>query len=827
MSDYPTFFAELTEGLRPYPYQVRIAEEPWPDLADVPTGMGKTAAFVVAWLWRRLQGDPDTPRRLVYCLPMRTLVEQTHKSAKTWIGRAAAEFERRGLAVPLLSTAMGGQVDEDWVRNPERPAIVVGTQDMLLSRALMRGYGMSCFAWSIPFALLHNDASWLFDEVQLMGPGVATSAQLEAFRRSFPLGLPSRSTWCSATIDRAWLETIDLEPHVESFRVVEIGEEDRQQASGRLEAVKSVHPARTRLDAGSKKATGAYLEGLRDEILDRHRPGKTTLVILNRVERAQGLFELLRRSDSEADPLLLHGRFRSDDRGRHEKRLRQAPEEAGRIVVSTQVVEAGVDTTSAVLFTELCPWASFVQRCGRANRYGEENEHGGAEVLWIDLDTDAREDALPYSGEDLAVCRRRLADLTDASPSTLSNLRFEDPVPEWPVLRRRDLLDLFDTEPDLAGFQIDVSPYIRDADETGVQVFWRALGGNPPDPDSPQPAPERRELCSVSVTALREALGAKRSAWRWDHLAERWQWVGRRDVYPGLTLMLAAEAGGYDPEIGFAPRSKAKVKPLPPEDGRSPEGNSSDRLSRGAWVELEPHLERVAGIVAMTADALDVPAAARRALVTAAAWHDVGKAHEVFQSDLLAGLPDDDSKRGALWAKSDHRRKWRDPDSPRVARRRAFRHELASALAYLALRSSATDGVDRDLVAYLIAAHHGKVRLSLRALPQEPAPPPTDDGAERLFARGVWEGDRLPPEGSPPVRLPAAGPSTDSSADPLPPVVLDRELLALARLGEGAAGPSWSARTQVLLDERGPFALAWLEALLRLADWRGSAEEDA
>jgi CRISPR-associated endonuclease/helicase Cas3 len=47
------------------------------------------------------------------------------------------------------------------------------------------------------------------------------------------------------------------------------------------------------------------------------------------------------------------------------------------------------------------------------------------------------------------------------------------------------------------------------------------------------------------------------------------------------------------------------------------------------------------------------------------------------------------------------------------------------------------------------------------------------------------------------------------------------------QLGDGPCGPSWSARTQRLLAELGPFRLAWLEALLRIADWRASEAEEA
>ena len=96
--------------------------------------------------------------------------------------------------------------------------MLVGTQDMLLSRALMRGYASSRALRPMEFALLHEDAQWVFDEVQLMGAGRATSAQLEAFRQAEAerarrdgraAGAGSCSLWISATLDPDWLATLD------------------------------------------------------------------------------------------------------------------------------------------------------------------------------------------------------------------------------------------------------------------------------------------------------------------------------------------------------------------------------------------------------------------------------------------------------------------------------------------------------------------------------------------------------------------------------------------------------------------------------------------
>ncbi len=210
------FGKEAATGFVPFDYQTRLAQEPWPELLDVPTGMGKTAAVTLAWLWKRGWRDGgreaeiihDTPRRLVWCLPMRVLVEQTAKNIQNWLENLGilGEVGDDKVSVHVL---MGGESDlKTWAEHPEEDMILIGTQDMLLSRALMRGYGMSRYQWPIHFALLHSDCLWVFDEVQLMGPGLWTSAQLDWMRlRRFPTVRPCRSLWMSATIGTRFLAT--------------------------------------------------------------------------------------------------------------------------------------------------------------------------------------------------------------------------------------------------------------------------------------------------------------------------------------------------------------------------------------------------------------------------------------------------------------------------------------------------------------------------------------------------------------------------------------------------------------------------------------------
>ncbi len=96
--NFQEFFITATWH-EPFDYQRRLAggdcgKECCSQLINVPTGLGKTAAVVLAWLWNRVQvRNPEWPRRLVYCLPMRTLVEQTRDNVFEWLvrlGHAAA-----------------------------------------------------------------------------------------------------------------------------------------------------------------------------------------------------------------------------------------------------------------------------------------------------------------------------------------------------------------------------------------------------------------------------------------------------------------------------------------------------------------------------------------------------------------------------------------------------------------------------------------------------------------------------------------------------------------------------------------------------------------
>ena len=794
------------ESQPPYDYQRRLAEEPWPNLLNAPTGTGKTRAIGGAWLYRRYQGDNDTPRRLIYCLPMRSLVEQTAGQFQHWLERAAPLFAATGQPLPQLHIQMGGDTASDWIETPEHPAILIGTQDMLLSGALNRRYAASRYSWPMHFALLNNDALWVHDEVQLMGSGAATSAQLAAFRARLGCTGPIHSLWMSATLDPDHLATVDFRTSHPNPTIVQLNQTDLDTpaVARLLNARKSLQAAPITLDSdNAKKKAADYTTALRPWLLEQHRPGSNTLVILNTVERAQTLYSvLLKAADSDAELLLIHSRYRPADRARINAQITSPAPAPGRIIIATQAIEAGLDISSATLITELAPWSSLVQRFGRCHRYGEYPD--GADIHWIDLDDEL---APPYTADQLSLARATLTPLRSAAPADLPSVH--EPAPNTDVIRLRDFLDLFDTDPDLSGHDLDISRYIRDADDTDLLLFWRDLS----NAEASQPAPASDELCRVAIGSaarlIKRLAKTPYTAQVWDPLATPAQWRPQRGpLRPGMTLMLDQRAGGYLPDLGFQPDSKTATPLLNSDDATAleSEADQADDLSRfpsGIAVELGPHLAHAEDQANALCAALG-DAQAKTCVPIAARGHDTGKAHPAFLNMLLANDPDADQKRDRLWAKGTGQGRPHyfvtDADGTQTERR-YFRHELASMLAWLAHHP---DHPQRDLIAYLILAHHGKLRMRLRSLPNETEPPD-----QRLFARGVWDGDQLP-------AIDIAG------REQLPETTLKLDLM---QLGEGPQGPSWTARTAALLEQYGPFRLAWLETLVRLADWRASRAE--
>jgi CRISPR-associated endonuclease/helicase Cas3 len=774
------------DGYEPHGYQARIARDGLPSVVEAPTGTGKTG-IILAWLWRRLYADPgSTPRRLVYALPQRSLVEQVAGEAGRWLANLGLTDQ------VALHVVMGGEGESQrqWRLDMHKPAIVVGTVDSLVSKALNRGYGIGRASYPIDFALVTNGAHWVIDEIQLCPESTTTLRQLAAFAKAFLTAELFGLTCMSATVPEGLLETIDNPVRDDVVGI--LPEERTGELAVRLGAERTIR--RLDAEAGDYKAIAAAAR-------DRHRPGTLTLVVLNTVEAARAVYKALHGGTAECT--LLHSRFRGVERAGLMAAVTGYPED--RIVVATQVVEAGIDLSAEMLITEAAPWPSLVQRAGRCNRTGLAS---GAELWWI---PPARPQ--PYEQADIDASSAELARL-DGRAVTGEDLLSRDVAvtePQVAVLRRSDFAALFDTAPDLSGSDVDISPYVRDVEDLDAQLAWATwtadvVAGAPP---AEARAPGAEFRCRVPLGQV-TALARDIPVWRLDQVLGRWTRVNAQArARPGEVLLVSAADGGYDPVTGFDPAACGPVPASPsidliadPATGtEDPYQSDSLSVAQHDWVRLDQHSQdtrnHAAALLSVIGPALEDGAA--RSTVTAAYLHDVGKAHKIWQDALCSLAPEEQQDKiaaGRPWAKS-------GTDKPlRFEGGVAFRHELASLLILDGpLNNLLGNAPDADLARYLVLAHHGKLRVQVR-----------DPGDLAVLAAGEASDQKLLglEEGTTADIPPLLGqPSTQLTVD------LDQFRLGGER--------SWTRTALGLCDRYGPFVLAYLETIVRVADWRASA----
>jgi len=810
MQGFEDFFEKAT-GYRPHGYQARIARDGMPDVLKAPTGTGKTGV-ILAWLWRRLYGsDPGrTPRRLVYALPQRSLVDQVAGEARKWL-------ENLGLTDNVaLHVVMGGrgETQGDWRENMHQPAIVVGTVDSLVSKALVRGYGIPRAMYPIDFALVSNGTHWVIDEIQLCPESTTTLRQLAGFAARLGTAEPFGLTCMSATVPDGVLETVDNRSVRSSVEI--LPEERRGELAVRLGAARTVR--RMSADSGDYKALAAAVREL-------HRPGMLTLVVLNTVPAARDVYKDLR--NGTVGCTLLHSRFRGIERAGRMADVVTHPED--RIVVSTQVVEAGIDLSAAVLVTEAAPWPSLVQRAGRCNRTGTIAD---AEIWWL---PPAR--PLPYEQRDIdatAVELDRLERTAVTGEDLLGRPVFytQDQVA---VIRRSDFISLFDTSPDLSGNDTNIAPYVRDAEDLDAEVAWATwtVGKDgAPDPEIRPPAGEYR--CRVALGDVVK-LARDRPVWRFDQVAGKWNKVTGQPQSrprPGEVLLVNAADGGYDPETGFDPSARGPVADSPelltPEESAQRAAVEEAELAAQAvqaglaevfsgvedayaadtasvaprkWQSLDEHSEQVRdqGAALVSVLAPDLSPETAQSVVIAGYLHDIGKAHPIWQ-DALCDLAEEDEEAeiaaGRPWAKSGG-----TGGALHFAGGVSFRHELVSLLlADGPLRDLLRDAPDPDLSMYLMLAHHGKLRIQVRD-PGDLTVLPYGEASDQKIL-GLEQGAES--------QIPAV------LGQPATTLTVDLEQFQFG------GKRSWTRTVLGLRDKYGPFVLAYLETLVRVADWRAS-----
>lgn len=788
-------------------------------------------------------------------------------------------------APPIDVIRLRGGVASRSPMDPSQPTIICCTLPMFGSRLLFRGYGSR--SWPIDAAMAGTDCLVLLDETHLAPHLRSLNAALaDCSAGAEALLGESRSTVrvtsLTATGDASGQRfnlnaTDEANPIVRrrldaakplEFRRFETGTIAKRLSDAALDLLlHAPAPAACLVFANTPKTARDAFEHLQGKLPE----AEAELLLLTGLVREREAEEIRARILDSSDGMAAN-RPGDDARRRH------------LVVVATQTLEVGADLDAEYLVTESCGVRALTQRLGRLNRFGR---HDHAQAVLVHLPAPkqrvkSRPEEWPvYRGEPAAVLRRlelacaRSENLVvDVSPRRVAQVLGspgDDPgrAPEvlpgilWEWIKTT-------TPPD---GEAPVEPYfsgIAGADYS-VSLCWRVHV--PADGSRLWPRVSDREAIDVPLSQAREALQEDDNICRLsadgvtveeiqvahlspgDHLViptdrgllDRFGWnpdasgpvVDMSLARHGLPLDATAiqrlcgvelashirtalnvdEGGEFDqdrraeaattileqlreadtpagwqqsewldftgslcPVVETARHEVARLPVLAGGFARTSGdlGSDFDELSlHSDAVNLSDHGEAVGALARQIAERIGLSVALSDVVERAGALHDIGKADERFQRWL-----DPQALHGALLAKSDtplHR--WY---ATRAAAGwpRGGRHEDLSARlvrAWLEQNPGWSDPVSRDLLVHLVISHHGNGR---------PLVPPVPDGTARLVSATV------------------NGAVVDAPAD-----------LAAVDWGQ-------PRRFRQLNDRFGPWGLALLESIVRLADHAVSAGAD-
>ena len=518
--DFEGSFKALT-GNPPFEWQTRLFEE-WlsagnlPSVVDIPTGLGKTAVMAV-WLLARAAGA-RVPRRLVYVVDRRAVVDQATRFAKQLRRNMPVELASKlgledGAGGLPISTLRGGFVDNrDLLEDPVKPAIIVGTIDMIGSRLLFEGYGVSRAMRPFLAGFLGVDTLVLLDEAHLCPPFEALLRQI-ADRRDSELGPESGHMTITPPfhvipLSATGRHRAGMSPDF----VFGLNDRDRDEP-----VIRQRLTARKRLRVTELADAQSMVTQMADHAIELGH-GDTPSRVIAYFDRRVHALEAKQRIDRELkrreragelaagwNTELLVGERRVHERTDLENWLErngflgdsEFSLQRPRFLVATSAGEVGVDLDADHMVCDLVAYERMVQRLGRVNRRGGENRTATVDVFTVrpELKANARKADKEAHERNLETYNRRLAALRhlprgedgrrDASPSATTMLKREFPgvvnaattgAPLHPELNR-PLVDAWSmTSLTRHEGRPEVAPWLRgweDEDDPQTDVVWR------------------------------------------------------------------------------------------------------------------------------------------------------------------------------------------------------------------------------------------------------------------------------------------------------------------------------------------------------------------
>ena len=396
MAQFRELFKSLT-GNDPFPWQRelgrRLLDGDIPAGCNLPTGMGKTSVIPIWLICLGLQaqsGQIALPRRLVYAVNRRVIVDQATEEVARIIAalghqatdpalvalRAALEtLSVTAAEFPVaVNTLRGGLADSgEWKFDPTKPAIVIGTVDMIGSRLLFCGYGDGRRDRPLHAGLLGQDAFLVHDESHLM------PAFGQSLRHVRALG------WHGVVLRPFHVLDLSATRTDDGDSAFGLGADDYDCPPIRRRLGLDERTGRKRLDFHRALKSPQLVEHV-VRLATRHEgTGASVLIYVRTVALARKIHDALRRvladrADKGENRLaILTGTLRGYERDRlteHPVVQRfspmrdRVPRGDTAYLVSTAAGEVGANYDADHCVCDLTTLENMIQRFGRVNRLG-------------------------------------------------------------------------------------------------------------------------------------------------------------------------------------------------------------------------------------------------------------------------------------------------------------------------------------------------------------------------------------------------------------------------------------------------------------------------
>jgi CRISPR-associated endonuclease/helicase Cas3 len=372
-----------------------------PSLVDLPTAAGKTDVVVIwlialAWYAKNRDATNTVPRRLVWVVNRRVLVQQVDDMAQELVGKlqsesgSCAEFANllRGLckdkSSPVFNVVQlrGQRLDDrEWTLEPTIPQIIIGTVDQIGSRILFQGYGLGKWSRPLHAGILGVDAWICVDEAHLVPAFVVTLRQVhEIASRQVAPDVPES---IKSVFDKLpfWVSELSATPGLPKpkfgkpfFLEKEKGDEDDNVIKDRLGAKTARRVLWEPLPEGKKLANALTEKALESSTT---RSGGAIAVFCSKASDAESVAKIIEKKH-KGRVLLVTGRIRGYERDclseselfKRFRGMADTSRDLPAFLVGTAAAEVGLDADAESIFCDFAVLPTLVQRLGRLDRIG-------------------------------------------------------------------------------------------------------------------------------------------------------------------------------------------------------------------------------------------------------------------------------------------------------------------------------------------------------------------------------------------------------------------------------------------------------------------------